>query len=203
MTAKPAGDTSTDNSRDGLPQPLDRGKDHGGHHGHRAAMNSGRTSFSIAFPNEPSPSSPCSALAGAPSRATGTAHRRSDRPDQPRRRRPSGEQPPQADECGPRRDRRRQGGVPCEGRTRNGDGLSTSPAGTELVLDPCSHLAARMTGTGPHETGPFRDWRFVSGGLGLGTSSPPRTLTGVRLRRPVGADGLQNELNQVQRNLNE
>jgi hypothetical protein len=29
----------------------------------------------------------------------------------------------------------------------------------------------------------------------LGISSPRRTLTGVRLRRPVGADGLQNELN--------
>src|SRR5262249_55309346 len=109
----------------------------------------------------------------------------------------------QADECGSRRDRRRQGGVPCEGRTRNGDGLSTSPAGTELDLGRCSHPAARMTGTCPTKLDRFEVEDFVLGGLGLGTSSPRRTLTGVRLGRPVGADCLQNELNQVQRNRKE
>jgi hypothetical protein len=36
VRAKPAGNASTGDSRDGLPQPLDRGKDRGGHHDHHA-----------------------------------------------------------------------------------------------------------------------------------------------------------------------
>src|SRR5262249_26776994 len=44
--------------------------------------------------------------------------------DQPRRRRPCGEQAYEADEHGPRGDRRRQGRVPRQGRRRNGQSLS-------------------------------------------------------------------------------
>jgi len=35
VAAKPAGNASTGNSSDGLPQPLDRAKDRGDHHDHR------------------------------------------------------------------------------------------------------------------------------------------------------------------------
>jgi hypothetical protein len=35
VAAKPAGNASTGNSSDGLPQPLDRAKDRRDHHDHR------------------------------------------------------------------------------------------------------------------------------------------------------------------------